>query len=164
MKLHLERIYTCPTYTIGHLYQIFDDGERKLICDTIEDTDRRLDDSMEVSDIKKIKVMSRTAIPTGTYDIAMNVVSPKYSKKEYYKDFCGGYLPRLMNVKGFDGILIHIGNTAEDSGGCLLVGYNKVKGKIINSTTAFEDLMKNYFFPAKYKEEEVTIKITRKYK
>ena len=164
MKLHLERIYTCPTYTIGHLYQIFDDGGRKLICDTIEDTDRRVTSDMNVSDIKKIKVMSKTAIPTGTYDLSMNVISPKYSKRDYYKNLCGGYLPRLMNVKGFEGILIHKGNTAEDSEGCLLVGYNKIKGGVINSTAAFEDLMKNYLLPAKEEKEEITIEITRKYK
>lgn len=31
MKLHLERIYTCPSYTIGRLYQVFDNGERKMM-------------------------------------------------------------------------------------------------------------------------------------
>ena len=55
MKLHLERIYTCPSYTIGHLYQVFDNGEKKLICDTIEDTDRRLDDDM--SEKKTLKIL-----------------------------------------------------------------------------------------------------------
>lgn len=164
MKLHLERIYTCPNYTIGHLYQVFDNGDKKLICDTIEDTDRRLDDGMSEENIKNIKVYSKTAIPTGIYDISMNIISPKYYKNTYYKSFCGGYLPRLMDVKGFDGILIHKGNTAEDSAGCLLVGYNKVKGKVINSTIAFEDLMKNYLLPARDRKEKIIIEITRKYK
>jgi hypothetical protein len=56
-------------------------------------------------------------------------------------------------VKGFDGILIHKGNTAEDSAGCILVGYNKVKGKVLNSQIAFEDLMNNYLIPAKKVEK-----------
>lgn len=163
MKLRLERIYTCSMYTIGHLYQVLPNGNLKFICDTIEDTDRRLDDSMLEKEIKNKKVYSLTAIPTGEYRITMDVLSPKYSKVSYYRNFCGGYLPRLLNVKGFDGILIHKGNTAEDSAGCLLVGYNKVKGKVLNSQVAFEDLMKNYLIPANRSGKDIMIEIIRKY-
>ena len=163
MKLKLERIYTCPTYTIGHLYQILPSGKLKFICDTIEDCDRGLDDGMLEKDIKNKKVYSLTAIPTGEYRITMDILSPKYSKISYYRNFCGGYLPRLLNVKGFDGILIHKGNTAEDSAGCILVGYNKVKGKVLNSQIAFEDLMNNYLIPAKKGGKDISIKIIRKY-
>lgn len=163
MKLLLERIYTCSSYTIGHLYQILDDGSRKRICDTIEDTDRRLNNSMTVQEIHRIKVYAQTAIPTGEYRIDMNRKSPTYSKKSYYKKFCGGYLPRLHEVPGFDGILIHLGNTAKDSAGCILPGYNKVKGKVINSQVAFEDLMINYLFPARDRNERITIEIRRNY-
>mgnify|MGYP003302287359 CR=1 FL=1 len=53
MKLHLERIYTCDSYTIGHLYQVLPSGKEKLICDTIEDCDRGLDDEMLEKDIKE---------------------------------------------------------------------------------------------------------------
>ncbi len=163
MKLRLERIYTCSMYTIGHLYQVLPNGNLKFICDTIEDTDRRLDDSMLEKEIKNKKVYSLTAIPTGKYRITMDILSPKYSKVSYYRNFCGGYLPRLLNVKGFDGILIHKGNTAEDSAGCLLVGYNKVKGKVLNSQVAFEDLMKNYLIPANRSGKDIMIEIIRKY-
>ena len=163
MKFKLERIYTCPTYTIGHLYQVLPSGKLKFICDTIEDTDRRLDDAMLEKDIKNKKVYSQTAIPTGIYKISMNILSPKYSKISYYRNFCGGYLPRLLSVKGFDGILIHKANTAEDSAGCILVGYNKVKGKVLNSQIAFEDLMNNYLVPAKKSGKDISIEIIRKY-
>lgn len=163
MKLLLERVYTCSTYTIGHLYQVLPSGAKKFICDTIEDCDRRLDDSMLEKEIKNKKIYSQTAIPSGIYRISMNIISPKYSKVSYYRNFCGGYLPRLLNVKGFEGILIHKGNTAADSAGCILPGYNKVKGKVLNSQVAFEDLMKNYLLPAKRGGKEITIEITRKY-
>ena len=65
----------------------------------------------------------------------MDTVSPKfsnYSKYPYAKQF-NAKMPRLLNVKGFEGILIHAGNTQKDTDGCILVGINKVKGQVINS-------------------------------
>lgn len=76
---------------------------------------------------------AKTAIPTGTYKITLDVVSPKFSQKAYYKAFCGGKLPRLLNVKGFDGILIHKGSNADSSAGCIIVGMNTVVGGVTNS-------------------------------
>lgn len=136
MKLTVERKYKKDTYTIGKLYI---DG--KYFCDTIEDKDRGLDDSMTVEEVKKIKKYGETAIPTGTYEIDMNTVSPKYSKNAFYKKTCDCKIPRLKNVKGFEGVLIHCGNTAEDSYGCILVGYNTVVGKVMNSRDTFTKFM-----------------------
>lgn len=143
MKLILERNWNKETYTIGKLYYIDEDTQAKrYICDTLEDTDRRLTDDMTIEAIKKLKVYAETAIPSGTYQITLNTISPKYSKRKYYKDLCGGKVPRLLGVKGYDGVLIHIGNTNKDTAGCILVGENKVKGRVINSTKAFEKLYK----------------------
>ena len=75
MKVERVRIYNCPTYCIGKLYI---NGEWQ--CDVVEDTDRGLDDSMSVAEIRKIKVYSKTAIPTGTYRVTMDVQSPKFSQ------------------------------------------------------------------------------------
>ena len=150
MKLILERNWNKETYTIGKLYYIDEETQaKKYICDTLEDTDRRLTDNMDVEAIKQLKVYAKTAIPTGTYQISLNTVSPKYSKRKYYKQLCGGKVPRLLGVKGYDGVLIHIGNTADDTAGCILVGENKKVGKVINSTKAFEKLYK-ILLSAKY--------------
>jgi hypothetical protein len=51
-------------------------------------------------------------------------------------------MPRILNVPGFDGILIHPGNTALDTNGCILVGKNTVKGKVTKSKETFADLYK----------------------
>lgn len=143
MKLILERNYPKETYTIGKLYYIDETTNHKIpICETLEDADRRLTDDMTIEAIKKLKVYAETAIPSGTYQITLNTISPKYSKRKYYKDLCGGKVPRLLGVKGYDGVLIHIGNTNKDTAGCILVGENKVKGRVINSTKAFEKLYK----------------------
>lgn len=133
MKIQVKRIYNCKDYCISHIY--IDD---KYICDGLEDTDRMLDDSMSVDEILKIKVKYHTAIPTGTYNIDMNFKSQKYSKNKYYLNLCDAKLPRLQNVKGYSGILWHIGNTPKDTAGCLLLGYNKIKSQVIDSKKAFE--------------------------
>lgn len=135
MKLTLERRFKCNGYTIGRLLV---DG--KYFCDTLEDADRGLTDAMTKEEIKSKKLKSITAIPTGVYYITLGVVSPKFGNDRYYKEVCGGKLPRLMGVKGFDGVLIHCGNTAKDTDGCILVGENKVKGQVIKSKETFRKL------------------------
>lgn len=153
MKLTLKRIAKRNTYTIGKLYI---DG--KYFCDTIEDKDRGLKQTMSISEIKSKKVYSQTAIPTGTYKVAMNVVSPKMSKKAVYQQICNGRVPRLLNVPGYEGVLIHIGNTAEHSAGCVLVGKNTVVGKVLNSTETFRNLYA-ILDKANKNKEEITITI-----
>ena len=118
MEIVIKRIANRPTYTIGRIYV---DGV--YLCDTIEDTDRGLRQDMPVAEIRRIKVMHETAIPAGTYKVIVNMSPAK-----------GRLLPRLLDVPGFEGILIHRGNTAADSSGCIIVGENKVVGKVINST------------------------------
>ena len=175
MKLLLERIFTCSTYTIGKLYLIKPDGTTKYLMDTLEDADRGLDSSMDASTIQKKKVYCQTAIPTGTYKIVMHVQSPSFSQKEYYKKFCNGFLPRLVNVKGYDGILIHgnfmdrsatNGDVANENAtcGCLIVGSNDVKGMVVKCRANFERLMNDYLLPCKKSGEAITITVRRKYK
>ena len=97
---------------------------------------------MNLTEIKAKKIKGDTAIPTGTYKITLDVVSPKYSNfsKYPYVKFCGGKMPRLLNIPGYEGVLIHAGNTQKDTEGCLLVGLNKVVGKVINSQVTWKKL------------------------
>lgn len=157
MKIELTRIFTCPTYTIGRLRV-----DNVYICDVCEDTDRGLNQSMTLAEIKKRKVYKQTAIPAGTYDVTLSIQSPKFSQYEYYRDFCKGYLPRLIGVKGYEGVLIHKGNKASQSAGCLLVGYNTIKGKVTNSQEAFEKLYR-ILKAASDRKENITITINRTY-
>lgn len=123
-------------YSIGHLY----DGEGNYICDTIEDTDRGLRQDMNPNVISRLKVKSKTAIPTGRYRLTIDVVSPKFSLKPYYQEYCQGKVPRLLDVPGFEGILMHMGSTERSSAGCVIVGYNTQKGRVTDSQKAFERL------------------------
>lgn len=153
MKLVLKRIAKRDKYTIGKLY-IND----QYFCDTIEDEDRGLKQTMSLDDIKKIKVKHQTAIPTGTYEITLKVKSPLYSKKPYFVKLCNAMMPRLLNIPGYDGVLIHTGNTQDDSSGCIIVGQNKVVGKVINSKLTFEKLYP-VLKQASDKGEKITITI-----
>lgn len=135
MKLLLRRIFKGPRYTIGKL---FINGVYE--CDTLEDQDRGLTSQMSLEEIKAKKVYGVTAIPTGTYSINMTTVSPKFKDRAWAKPY-KGILPRLENVKGYEGVLIHVGNGQEATSGCILVGENRIKGKVINSTACFYALM-----------------------
>lgn len=145
MKIVVDRKYKKSTYTISNLTI---DG--KWFCNVVEDTDRNLDNTMSVTHIQKVKDVNGngvnddaiTAIPRGTYKVTLDVVSPKFSKKDYYKKFCNGKVPRLLNVPGFDGVLMHCGSTAKSSAGCLILGYNKIKGGVVDSQKAFEIVYK----------------------
>jgi hypothetical protein len=115
IKLLVKREFFAETYTIGKLCV---DGV--YFCDTLENPVRP----------EGVKIPNETAIPYGTYEVIVNF-SPKFKR----------ILPRLLNVPMFDGILIHRGNSVKDTSGCILVGENKVKGMVLNSTPYEEKLV-----------------------
>ena len=117
MKLSVKRIACKPTYTIGRLYV---DGE--YFCDTLEDRVRNLR--------KEAKVAGETAIPDGRYKVTITM-SPRF----------GRLLPLLHDVPQFTGVRIHAGNTAKDTQGCILVGFNRVKGKVVDSRKTETELV-----------------------
>lgn len=156
MELKLSRDYKKDTYTIGRLYI-----NNKLFCDTLEDKVRGLSSDMDESQIKNLKVYGETAIPIGTYNIDLNTVSPKFSKYSFYLKTCSGKVPRLQNVKGFDGILIHVADGPKGATlvqGCIGVGYNTIIGGLTEGKKVFTELYKQ-LLQAKLKGEEIKITI-----
>jgi hypothetical protein len=153
MKLTLKRIAKRDTYTIGKLYI---NGE--YFCDTLEDKDRGLKQSMSLSEIKAKKVYGKTAIPAGEYEVTLHTISPKYSKKPWYVKFCGAKMPRILNIPGYDGVLMHPGNSDKDTCGCILVGKNTVVGKVLESRDTFAKLYP-ILKAASDKGERITINI-----
>nr|DAG98510.1 MAG TPA: hypothetical protein [Crassvirales sp.] len=125
MNIEVKRIALKDTYTIGKLYI---DGA--YFCDTLEDKDRGLEENMPIEKIMFLKKPHITAIPTGTYTVILN-----------YSNRFKRIMPLVMNVKGFAGIRIHAGNTSEDTDGCILVGENKAKGKVLNSKDTYNRLL-----------------------
>ena len=139
MQLKVKRIFRGPKYTIGNLYI-----DNEYFCDTLEDVDRGLDQSMSVKEIIDHKIYAQTAIPTGTYPVTLDVKSPAFSRYSFYREVCQGKLPRLLNVKGFEGILIHVGDgpRAQDlTAGCILIGKNTIKGQLTDGKQVFKNLI-----------------------
>jgi len=153
MKVKVERRWPKATYTIGRLYI---DGI--YYCNTLEDKDRGLKQSDPATYISSRKVAGETAIPVGTYSVTMNVTSPKYAGVTWYWNFCKGKMPRLISVPGFDGILIHPGNDALDTKGCILVGKNTKVGKLTESKACFQEVYR-LMRAAADKGERITIEI-----
>lgn len=150
MIIKVKRIARKPKYTIGRLYI-----NGVYFCDTLEDTDRGLKQSMPLKEIEKLKVYGQTAIPTGIYDVLMTY-SPKFASRPWAKPY-NGRLPLLNNVPGFSGVRIHVGNDHTQTLGCLLVGRNTVVGKVVQSTDTFASLMKNHIIPALNKKDSIRI-------
>lgn len=124
-KVEVKRTFKGTEYTIGKLYI---DGA--YFCDTMEDTVRTGE-----------KIAGKTAIPAGTYKVKMTW-SPRFKR----------YLPEILNVPNFSGVRIHAGNSALDTEGCVLLGLNKVKARVVCSKNAVE-----FFIDRTPEEYELTI-------
>ena len=100
-------------------------------CNTMEPTARKLTSRMPQTVIRRHKIIGKTAIPTGRYRILI-------TRSRRF----GRWLPLLLNVKGFEGIRIHAGNKPEDTRGCILLGFNRRKGYVLDSTRCVLTLVK----------------------
>ena len=102
--------------TIGELFL---NGER--ICDTLENP--WLDNQRRIS-----------CIPEGEYPVRL-----RYPRESGSKE----YLHLLVqDVPNRDMVLFHIGNTAKDTRGCVLVGLGSKQNIVNNSRLAMDLLMK----------------------
>lgn len=133
-----RKIYTDES-TIGELHI---NGE--FFCYTLEDKDRGLLKTQPLTEIAQKKLFGKTAIPLGKYDLALTY-SNRFQK----------YMPQVLNVPAFEGVRIHSGNKAENTEGCLLVGFEKGENFIGKSKDAFNYLynrLRSY-----EKKEKITI-------
>ena len=138
MKLTIKRTITRNSYTLGEL-----DIDGVYFCDTLEDKDRGLTQNMSVEQIKSMKVPGETAIPKGTYRVTLDVVSPKFSKYPFYMQTCEGKLPRLIDVKGYEGVLIHVADGPKRDSllqGCIGIGNLSAEEYLMNGKKIFVEL------------------------
>lgn len=143
MFLKLIRKEFTSESTIGELWinDVF-------FCFTLEDNDRDLYKTQPLTDIAQRKLFGKTAIPYGTYEVAMT-----------YSNRFGKYMPQILDVPAFAGIRIHAGNRAQDTEGCVLTGETKAKDFIGMSRSAYNKLLKK--FKSVEKSEKITIEIVK---
>lgn len=104
-NIYLKRNIFTDITTIGDLFWGPD-----FFCNTLEDTCRKRAGDDNVLTAAE-KVPGKTAIPAGRYEIKMEW-SNHYQRM----------MPHLQNVPLFTYIMMHWGNKAEDTDGCVLVG------------------------------------------
>ena len=126
MEIKLIRKYYKTRYTLGRLYV-----NNSFFSDTLEPPSKHLTERCSTATIQKAKGEGFRAIPTGRYRILI-------TRSRRF----GRWLPLLMNVKGFEGIRIHAGNKPEDTRGCILPGFNRRKGYVLDSTRCVLTLVK----------------------
>ncbi len=106
--------------------------DEKLICFGLEDEQR------------DEKVSGETRIPAGHYKIGLRKEGGfhgRYYQDKRFKEYHRGML-QVLDVPGFEYILIHVGNTEKHTDGCLLVGLvpHAQNYRLINSAVAYETL------------------------
>jgi len=116
MKLQVLRFSSESDSTNGLLLDVTDDI--KFLAYTLED------------EYRETKRSKETRIPAGTYKIKLRNeggFNQRYGKK--YSSIHRGML-HIVDVPGFEYILIHVGNSDEHTAGCLLVGDSQENNQI----------------------------------
>lgn len=126
MELHLTSFIERPDFTIGRMTV-----NGAFICYTLED------------EYRDEKVHGETRIPEGRYRVVLRREGGFHQRylKKFGKPWHQGML-HVLDVPGFDYILIHIGNSDEDTAGCVLVGktFNETAGFLGSSEVAYKEL------------------------
>jgi hypothetical protein len=125
MELKLKRDLLNDSYTLGKLSI---DG--KDFCFTVEDKVRDINNDGDLDDKGETKVYGETAIPKGKYKVIL-------SMSNRFKVL----MPEILNVKGFEGIRIHAGNTSIDTHGCIIIGTVRTPNGVGLSRDCFKRLM-----------------------
>lgn len=139
MRIEVKRIHLMPEYTVGELSI---DGEKT--CFTLEDEVRE----KEGVPVEKWKIPGKTAIPAGEYPVVITM-SPRFKK----------LLPRLIDVPGFSGVLIHPGNKSADTDGCILVGTTWGGGDWITASRVAFNKLYSRISGALARGEKITLSI-----
>ena len=107
-SLEVLRYSSGTDSTLGILSEVGPDG-REFLAYTLED------------EFREEKVSAETRIPEGTYDVKLRTTGGFHSRyAAKFGDWHKGML-HVQDVPGFEYILIHTGNTDENTMGCLLV-------------------------------------------
>jgi len=132
MRLTLRREPSANRTTFGVL-----SIEDQPYCQTLEDPIRQLPMMLGESPnewVARWKVQNETAIPSGTFQVKMQP-SPHYG---------GRLMPHLIDVPGYQYVMIHPLNTASQTDGCIGVGLQRgeLDGQpaILQSVLAFDPL------------------------
>jgi len=109
MNLELQRFSSQKEDTLGIFFN--SDGVYSFRSFTLED------------EFRTEKVYGETRIPSGNYELKLRTHGGFHVRylDRYGKDFHKGMV-QLMDVPGFTDVLIHAGNTDDDTAGCILVG------------------------------------------
>jgi len=149
MEILLNRRLAQQQDTIGDWIFVSNNNARQ--CNTLEPVDRGLKQTDPLDHIQQVKVPAKTAIPTGRYQILITY-SPEF----------GTNMPEVMDVPGFEGVRIHVGNSAKDTKACILLGdYHEGDQNFISHSAdeiaVFEDIINRAI---KERNEEVWLTIS----
>lgn len=110
MNIIIKRKFFCKDYIIG---DVFLNNENTPVCHSLEPS----------------LSSEHPAIPLGSYPIEL-----RFSHKFHR------YMPFLSGVPCRVGIMLHVGNSAKDTLGCILLGRNTIKGALTDSRVTFDNI------------------------
>ena len=154
MRLWLERFGYGSDSTLGKLHWMVDNGEPEFLGFILEDERR------------EVKVPGETCIPPGVYPVTLRAeggMTQRYANR--FPEMHEG-MAWIRSVPNFEYVYFHIGNTDDDSEGCLLTGTSPVilsdgEFQVARSTDAYKVLYP-LIAAALASGEDVVLSVTEK--